>query len=91
MKKTDLKQIIREELKKILKESPEDIQPGRYLVDYIASEPDGGPSYPDSTVITLEPFQLKNFNPEYPDGFWKDRVEDMTGNIPYKITSITKA
>jgi hypothetical protein len=66
-------------------------EPGRYLVDYIASEMDGGPSHPDSTVITLEPYQLEKLNPEFPDGFWKDRVEDMTGNIPYKITSVTKA
>ena len=91
MKTSQLKQLIKEEIVKILNENLVVTEPGRYLVDYIASEMDGGPSHPDSTVITLEPFQLQKLNPEFPIGFWKDRVEDMTGNIPYKITSVTKA
>jgi hypothetical protein len=71
MKKSQLKQLIREEIKRVLNEDMKDtsldqLQPGQYKVVFTIEDRDSW----DSTIYTLTPEDISSG--ELPYGFWRD-------------------
>jgi hypothetical protein len=102
MKKTDPKlknamwSLIKEEIKKILSENTEDVkgqlptEPGRYQIDYIVADEDGGPDYPENTVVNISQDDIEMNQDIFPSRFWESKAESMSSFNIYKVKKVTK-
>ena len=94
MKKSDLKELIREEIKKVLSENIEDVkdifptEPGKYQVDYIVADEDGGPDFPESDVVNISQNDIEMDQNTPPRRFWE--TKPMSNFKIYKVTKVTK-
>ena len=94
MKKSDLKELIREEIKKVLSENTEDVQgkfptePGKYQIDYITADEDGGPDFPESDVVNISQNDIDMNQNVSPRRFWE--TKPMSNFKIYKVEKVTK-
>jgi hypothetical protein len=96
VKKSDLKEFIREEIKKVLSENTEDVkgqlptQPGRYQIDYIVADEDGGPDYPENNVVNISQNNINMNQDVSPSNFWRGEARSIAGFNIYKVEKVSK-
>lgn len=96
MKKSDLKEIIREEIKKVLSENTEDVKgelpkkSGKYEIDYIVADEDGGPDYPKSGVVDISQNDIERNQDISPSRFWEGEARSISNFRIYKVEKVTK-
>ena len=97
MKKSDLKELIREEIKKVLSENTENVkdqlptEPGKYKVEYITADTDGGPDSPESDIINVSQKNIDMNQDISPSNFWKGEARSAAGFSIYKVEKVTRA
>ena len=95
MKLNNLRQLIKEELKRTLsentdvKESP--LEPGKYEVSYVVEERGGGGAYADSGITIVTEKDIANDFNNLPYNFWKDLAARMANAPIYKVTKVIRA
>ena len=96
MKLDNLKQLVKEELKRALGDFQnvpfEELEAGTYTIEYITEDPDGGG--PDMSGSVTKSFTKEDFlNPptNMPYNFWKGIAQDAADERIYKIKQVTKA
>ena len=98
MKKSDLKELIREEIKKVLSENTEDVKgklpkkPGKYEIEYItADDEDGGPDSEGKGKVDISQDALpKSTDNISPSKFWEGEARSISNFKIYKVTKVTK-
>ena len=98
MKKSDLKELIREEIKKVLSENTEDVkgklptEPGSYEIEYItADDKDGGPDSEGTVEVDISQDALpKSTDNISPSKFWEGEARSISNFKIYKVTKVTK-
>ena len=97
MKLDGLKELVKEELKRALRDLKnmplENMEEGTYIVDYITQDPDGGgPGMSGSVTKSFTKEDFKNSTRKLPSNFWMDVAIDAEENERiYKIDKVTKA
>jgi hypothetical protein len=95
VKHSKLKQIIKEEIKRILKEdlqnTPLDqIEPGQYLINYITAGSDGGPDMEEENIVTITQSDLDRDSDMIPSNFWRGEANGVSRFRIYKVIRVTK-
>ena len=96
MKKSDLKELIREEIKKVLSENTEDVkgqlptEPGRYQINYIVADEDGGPDYPEDAIIDISQDNIDRDLNVSPSNFWRGKARSISNFNIYKVEKVSK-
>jgi len=96
VKRSDLKELIREEIKKVLSENTEDVkdklptEPGEYKVEYIVADSDGGPDYPGSAIVNISQNNIDMNQDVYPSNFWRGEARSAEGYNIYKVEKVTR-
>ena len=96
MKKSDLKELIREEIRKALSEDSQNIkdqlptEPGKYKVEYIVADSDGGPDYPGSAIVDISQNGIDMGQDTSPSNFWRGEARSAEGFNIYKVEKVTK-
>ena len=96
MKRSDLKELIREEIKKVLSENTEDVkgqlptEPGRYQIDYIVADEDGGPDYSENNVVNISQDSINMSQDVSPSTFWRGEARSIAGFNIYKVEKVTR-
>ena len=97
MKKSDLKELIREEIRKALSEDSQNIkdqlptEPGKYKVEYIVADSDGGPDYPGSAIVDISQNGIDMGQDTSPSNFWRGEARSAEGFNIYKVEKVTRA
>jgi hypothetical protein len=97
VKRSDLKELIREEIKKVLSEDmglSSKYPAGTYKIEYIVASEDGGPDYPESDEVTIDADETYTdvFGNEYSEfNFWEEKLEKKYGYLKFPIYKFTKA
>lgn len=84
MKLDNLKQLVKEELKRALNQV-------KVKIDYITEDPDGGPDSPGSTVEQVDQDEFDKYKNDLMNNFWKGIAKEAANDRIYKIEKITKA
>jgi hypothetical protein len=98
VKKSDLKELIREEIKKVLSENTEDVkgklpkEPGKYKIEYItADDEDGGPDSEGKGEVNISQNALpKSTDNISPSKFWEGEARSISNFKINKVTKVTK-
>ena len=96
MKRSDLKELIREEIKKVLSENIGDVkgqlptEPGRYQIDYIVADEDGGPDYSENNVVNISQDSINMSQDVSPSTFWRGEARSIAGFNIYKVEKVTR-
>jgi len=91
MKKSDLKELIREEIKKVLSENTEDVkdqlptEPGKYKVEYITADTD------ESAIVNISQKNIDMNQDTSPSNFWRGEARSAEGFNIYKVKKVTRA
>jgi hypothetical protein len=97
MKLDNLKQLVKEELTKAmndrdLKDMPlGNMEEGTYEIEYIVADPDGGPDYPDSDIVSITQDEFDRNIDVSNSNFWKGTVRDLANFPIYKVIKVTRA
>jgi hypothetical protein len=84
MKLDNLKELVKEELKRALNEV-------KVKIDYITEDPDGGgPGIDGSTVEQVDQDEFDKYKNDLMNNFWKGIAKDAANDRIYKIDKITK-
>ena len=96
MKLNGLRQLVKEEIKKVLSENTEDVKgklptkPGRYQIDYIVADEDGGPDYPENNVVNISQNSINMNQDVSPSNFWRGEARSIAGFNIYKVEKVSK-
>ena len=96
MKLDSLRQLVKEEIKKVLSENTEDVkgqlptEPGRYQIDYIVADEDGGPDYPENNVVNISQDSINMSQDVSPSTFWRGEARSIAGFNIYKVEKVTR-
>jgi hypothetical protein len=84
MKLDNLKELVKEELKRALNEV-------KVKIDYITEDPDGGgPDFPGYTVEQINQDDFDKYKDDLRNNFWKRIAEKDANERIYKVDKITK-
>jgi hypothetical protein len=85
MKLDNLKELVKEELKRALNQV-------KVKIDYITEDPDGGgPGMSGSTVEQVDQDEFDKYKNDLMNNFWKGIAIDAANDRIYKVTKVTKA
>ena len=98
MKLNGLRQLVKEEIKKVLSENTEDVKgklptkPGKYKIEYItADDEDGGPDSEGKGEVNISQNALpKSTDNIFPSKFWEGEARSISNFKIYKVTKVTK-
>jgi len=95
MKLDGLKQLVKEEIKKVLSENTEDVkgklptEPGKYKIEYVtADDEDGGPDSEGKDEVNISQNDINMNQNVSPRRFWE--TKPMSNFKIYKVTKVTK-
>jgi hypothetical protein len=84
MKLDNLKELVKEELKRALNKV-------KVKIDYITEDPDGGgPGIDGSTVEQVDQDEFDKYKNDLMNNFWKGIAKDAANDRIYKVTKVTK-
>lgn len=85
MKLDNLKQLVKEELKRALNKV-------KVKIDYITEDPDGGgPDFSGSTVEQIYQDDFDKYKNDLMNNFWKGIAQEAANERIYKVTKVTRA
>jgi hypothetical protein len=97
VKRSDLKELIREEIKKVLSENTEDvkdkspIKPGKYKIEYRTLGNDGEPTDDEeSGIVNISQKDIEMDQNTNPSRFWEGEASNISSFKIYKVLKVTK-
>jgi len=91
VKKTDLKKLIKEEIKKVLSENTKDVkdefptEPGKYEIEYRTSD-----DSKEEGTVSISQNDIDDITDSKPSIFWKGEASNISNFRIIKVLKVTK-